>query len=213
MKGNALKLRKAHVLGMALLVVAAAGTLLLSTTSWAATEDECYFDDGTHKGWFQDLGSFTLASEELISATVGEKRIDREGRTVTPIRIRGMAGRGKATGIGETVYWLDTSRPVESGVRSKLRGQEFPAVHEMGFHLFLTTEALPGKIFRSINPAVMVNDNALSFPPRPGSRYVLKNVVEFEDVDDPGFVVAKIVSNHTYYAGSRRPGLSGRHEN
>lgn len=206
MKGNALKLRKGYMLGLALLVVAAGGALLLTSSLWAAATPppECYFE-GEHTGWFAGLGSFTLASEESINALVGEQFIDREDKAVTPLRIRGMAGRGNAAGIGETVYWLDTSRPVASGVRAKVAGREFPAVHQMGFHLFLTTEALPGKIFRSINPAVMVNNNAMSFPPKPGSRYALKNVVEFEEVNDPGVVAARIVSNHNQYLGSKRP--------
>jgi hypothetical protein len=214
MKGNAWKPRKGHVLMLALLIAAVAGTLLVTPDSWAQDgEDECYFEDGTHKGWAEGVGTFELASEESLSATIGQKLIDRDGKMVRPIQIRGMAGRGRATGIGETVYWLDTSRPVESGLRSKLRGHEFPAVHEMGFHLYFTAEALPGKIFRSINPAIMVNDNATSFPPKPGTRYVLKNVVEFEDVDDPGHVAARILSNHNRYAGSRRPGLIRHFEN
>jgi len=215
MKGNVLKLRKVHVLSMALLAVAAVGTLLLTTRLWAQepSEDPCHFENGEHKGWIEGLGTFSLASTEDIEAFVGESSTDREGKRVTPIRIRGMAGRGYATGIGETVYWLDTSRPVASGLRSKLRGQEFPAVHEMGFHLFFTTEALPGKIFRSINPAVMVNNNATSFPPKPGSRYVLKNVVDFEAVDAPGVVAARIVSNTTTYVGSGRSHFSQRLEN
>ncbi|HKI01530.1 MAG TPA: hypothetical protein VKK31_06080 [Thermoanaerobaculia bacterium] len=214
MKGNVLKLRKGHALCMALLAIAAAGTLLLKAPLWAQEDpvDPCHFE-GRHVGWFASLGTFSLASTEDIEAIVGESSLDREGKAVKPIQIRGMAGRGRATGIGETVYWLDTSRPVASGIRAKLRGQEFPAVHEMGFHLFLTTEALPGQIFRSINPAVMVNNNSMSFPPKPGSRYVLKNVVEFEDVNDPGFVVARIVSNHNQYLGSGRLGISRRHEN
>jgi len=214
MKGNVLKLRKSQVLCLALLVVAAAGTLLLTTRLWAQepVEEPCSFE-GEHTGWVNGLGDFSLASEESISAGIGEKSVDREGKAVRTIRILGMAGRGYATGIGETVYWLDKSRPVASGLRAKLRGQEFPAVHEMGFHLFFTTEALPGKIFRSINPAIMVNNNAMSFPPRPGARYALKNVVEFEAVDEPGVVAARIMSNHNQYVGSRRSGFSQRLEN
>jgi len=187
--------------------------MLVATSSSAQDDDPCYFSDGTHRGSFDGLGAFTLSSEELVSAAVGTKFIDRDGRIVTPIRIRGLAGRGQAEGIGETVYWLDTSRPVTSGIRSKQRGQEFPAVHEMGFHLFLTTEALPGKIFRSINPAIMVNENSTSFPPKLGSSYALKSVVEFEDVAEPGIVAARIESNHNRYVGSGRAGLSRLHEN
>jgi hypothetical protein len=213
MKGNALKLRKGYVLGMALLLVAAASTLLLASHLWAVEGDQCYFEDGTHVGWFQALGDFNMASTEELESLVGEAQLDSSGKTVTPIRILSMVGRGRATGIGETVYWLDTSRPVASGLRSKLRGHEFPAVHQMGFHLFLTTEALPGKVFRSMNPAIMVNDNATSFPPRVGTRYRLQNVVAFEDVEEPGIVAARILSNHNQYAGSRRPDHGGRREN
>jgi hypothetical protein len=207
-----MKLRKAYLFGLAVLAVAAVGVLF--TTTVLAEESRPCFINGWHTGWFSDAGEFTLQSEEEIEGEVSSSTVDGQGKIVTPIRVRGMAGRGRAEGVGETVYWLDTARPVSSGLRSKLRGVEFPAVHEMAFHLYLTTEALPGKIFRSINPAVMVNDNATSFPPKLGSQYVLKNVVEFEDINEPGIVAARILSNHARYVGSRRSELiRQRHEN
>jgi hypothetical protein len=152
-------------------------------------------------------GAFAAATTEEIGATVGEKYIDRNGLSSLPLRVVEMAGGGQTEGVGRTEYWLDKSRPVESIVRAKAPGRDFPAVHEMRFHLLLTTEALPGRTFRSINPAVMANDNATSFPPKLGSRYVLKDVVELEDVNDPGVVVVRVLSNKGEIVGSGRFGF------
>jgi hypothetical protein len=210
MKGNGLKLRRVHILGLSIFVLAGAAVLVSTSDSiaqWTPEEEEQHRLLGYHGVQITGQGEFLVASEESISAVAGEKYIDRNGLSVIPLRILGMAGRGYVEGVGESVYWLDKSRPVEgSMVRGKARGSDFPAVHEMRFHLFLTTEALPGRTFRSINPAVMVNNNSMSFPPRLGSRYVLKNVVELEDVNDPGVVVVRIVSNRNQIVGSGRSG-------
>jgi hypothetical protein len=215
MKGNGWKLRKVYALGLGILVVAGAALLLSSTYSSAAEEQNPHWIQGVHYFEIDGQGSFAVASEESMAAE-GEptKRfVDRNGLSTLPIRIFGMSGRGYVEGLGETMYWLDKSRPVgRSMIREKVRGTAFPAVHEMHFHLLLTTEALPGRTFRSINPAVMVNSNATSFPPQVGAQYELKQVVELEDVDDPGPVVIRILSNRNQIVGVGRfgRGLNGR---
>lgn len=204
MKGNGLKLRRAHVLGLSVLVLAGAAVLVGTSDSSAQSDDE-HIVDGVHIYQINGLGEFSAASTESIAASFEEKYIDREGLSTVPIKVLGMAGRGYTDAVGETMYWLDKSRPVEgSRMQSKTRDSDFPGVHEMHFHLLLTTEALPGRTFRTINPAVMVNNNAMSFPPKVGARYVLKNVVELEDVNEPGVVVIRILSNKNQIVGSRR---------
>jgi hypothetical protein len=183
-----------------------------SLSAWTEEENEEHRLQGFHGIQVTGVGEFTAASEESIAARpMGPRFIDRDGLSTLRLRVLGMAGRGYVEGVGETMYWLDQSRPLEgSVVRGKTPGIEFPAVHEMHFHLLLTTEALPGRTFRSINPAIMVNNNATSFPPKLGSRYVLRNVVELEDVNDPGTVVLRIVSNRNQIVGSGRSSLGRR---
>ena len=198
------------VLVLSVLLLAGAALLLSApylSAQWTPDEEERHRLAGVpgHQIQIDSLGEFAVESEESIAAVAEEKFLDRNGLINRPIRVLGMAGRGYAEGIGETVYWMDKSRLVEgSGVRSKVRGAEFPAVHEMRFHVFLTTEALPGVTLRSMNPAIMVNNNATSYPPRLGARYVLKNVVELEDVENPGVVIARILSNRNEIVGSGR---------
>jgi hypothetical protein len=204
---NELKLHKVQVLALSVVVLAGVALLLSAPylSAWTPEEEEEHRLAGYHTYQIDGLGQFSMDSSESIAAVSEEKFLDRNGLSNRSIRILGMAGRGYSDGIGETMYWLDKSRPVEgSGMRAKARGAEFPAVHEMRFHLLLTTEALPGRTLRSVNPAVMVNNNATSFPPRMGSRYVLKNVIELEDVDNPGVVVGRILSNRNKIVGSRR---------
>ena len=209
MKGYGLKLRRAHILGLAILVLAGTAVFLSTTDSSAQTDDdELHRLMGFHSVQIVGQGDFVVSSEESIIATASAKRfVDQSGRSTLPIHIFGMEGHGHAEGVGETTYWMDTSRPVEgSMMRAKTPGSNFPAVHEMHFHLLLKTEALPGRTFRSINPAIMVNNNALAFPPQIGSGYVLKNVVELEDIDEPGVVAVRILGNRNRIVGSGRSG-------
>ena len=209
MKGFGWQLRRTRVFALGVLVLTG-GAFLVSTSVSSEVvpiSQECPFE-GDHVISIDGLGQFNVDTAELIGARGGEKYLDRKGLATRPIEILGMAGRGYAEGVGETMYWLDKSRPMDgSMVKARAQGADFPAVHEMHFHLFLTTDALPGRTFRSINPAVMVNNRAMSFPPRQGSRYVLKNVVEFEDVNEPGVVVISILSNRNERVGRERHNL------
>lgn len=209
MRNNESKLRRAQVLVLSVVVLAGVALLLSAPylSAWTPEEEEQHRLWGVpgHTMQIDGVGQFDVASEESISAVSQDKFLDQNGLINRSIRVLGMAGRGYSEGIGETVYWMDKSRSAgESGMRAKVRGAEFPAVHEMRFHLFLTTEVLPGVTLRSINPAVMVNKNATSYPPRIGARYVLKNVVELEDVENPGVVIARILSNSNQIVGAGR---------
>lgn len=204
MKGIGFKLRKVHVFGLSVLLLAGVA-LVADVTAQQEGEEWCYLM-GFHQYQINGGSTFTSASEESITANAdGQRFTDRNGLSTLPVKVLGMAGRGYTEGVGETMYWVDKSRPVKgSGFRAKTAGAAFPAVHEMHFHLRLTTDTFPGRTFQSINPAVMVNNNAMSFPPKVGSRYVLKQPVEFEDIDNPGETVLSIVSNRNEMIGSGR---------
>lgn len=217
MKNSESKLRRVQVLVLSVVVLAGVAFLLSApylSAQWTPEEEERHRLAGVpgHDIQLDNLGTFNVQSEESISAVSEGRFVGKNGLISRPIRVLGMAGRGYSEGIGETVYWMDKSRPVGgSGMQAKVQGAEFPAVHEMRFHLFLTTEALPGVTLRSINPAVMVNTNATSYPPRIGARYVLKRPVELENVENPGVVVGRILSNRNEIVGSGRDGgLEGR---
>ncbi|HYG63324.1 MAG TPA: hypothetical protein VEL74_12135 [Thermoanaerobaculia bacterium] len=203
---KALNLRKSYLVGLAILALAVTAIFInTSGLSAQSSEDEYHTLLGYHG--YQSPGGviFESASTESISANVEEKYLDRKGLATRELNVRGMAGRGYSEGLGETMYWLDKSRPVKgSVVRAKTPGAEYPAVHEMHFHLLLVSDIFPGKTLRSINPAIMVNNNATSFPPKPGARYQLKNVVELEDVENPGEVMFRIVSNRNQIIGAGR---------
>jgi hypothetical protein len=138
-----------------------------------------------------------------VVAEFGEPFLQKSGQKTVPIRIASIDGRGFAEGIGETYFWLDASRPVASAIWEKSPGTEFPAVQEMRFHFFYTIEAMPGKIYRSINPAIMRADSLSSFPPPPGTFYRLVKSVDLEEIHHPGVVVGRVLSNELTMGGRR----------
>jgi hypothetical protein len=154
-------------------------------------------------GTYQETG---IGKATQIMARVKPAFISKSGLKTVPLEIVSIGGRTFAEGIGETRFWLDATRPVPSAIWEKRPGTEFPAVQEMRFHFFYTLEALPGRVFRSINPAIMRSNNVRAFPPLSGTRYHLVQPVEIEDVSDPGVVVGKVLSNE-FTVGRHRSGL------
>jgi hypothetical protein len=198
-------------------------TLALNTSSSALPSKvgETFFcpEDGLphewHTGGFEGLGTFQevpAGEPSPIVAKIGQPFLSDGGLKTVPLQILSIGGHGFAEGIGHTHFWLDASRPVRSAIWEKRAGTEFPAIQEMRFHFFYTLEAMPGKIFRSINPAVMRSDNVRAFPPPPGTVYRLARVVEMEDMSDPGVVVGRILSNRVTIPRAKpplKPELSG----
>lgn len=148
-----------------------------------------------------------------IMVEVGDSYLSKRGQKVVPLKIVSIGGRAFAEGIGETQFWLDASRPVTSAIWEKSPGTEFPAVQEMRFHIFYTLEAMPGRVFRSINPAILRSENVSAFPPLPGTVYRLVEPVQLEDVKEPGVVVGTLLRNQVTIPGrryERTPELRGR---
>jgi hypothetical protein len=119
----------------------------------------------------------------------------KSGLKTVPFNIVTFGGRGFAEGLGETNFWLDATRPVESAIWEQAPSTEFPAIQEMRFHVFYTVEALPGKVLRSINPVIMRSGDVRAFPPPPYTVYKLVKPVELEDVQETGVVVARLLTN------------------
>lgn len=168
-------------------------------------------EDGTYHPEFHEVtisgvGTFQEQSVEgpsQIMVQIDKQFRSRNGLKTVPFQIVSIAGRGFAEGIGETQFRLDASRPVTSAIWEKEAGTEFPAIQEMRFHFFYTVEAMPGKVFRSADPAVMRSEHVAAFPPPPGTTYRLVRAVELEEVGRPGVVVGRILSNQVVIPGPR----------
>lgn len=142
-------------------------------------------------------GTFQETSGEAspIVVRVGQQYKLKTGQKVVPLGAVSISGQGFAEGIGGTRYWLDPTRPVNSAIWEKTPGTEFPAIQEMRFHFFYTLEAMPGKTFRSINPARMRSNNVRAFPPPSGTVYRLMEPVRLEEVSEPGVVAGRVLAN------------------
>jgi hypothetical protein len=151
-----------------------------------------------HQIVIDSLGTFTevgTGAPSQIMVEVGHQFLTKSGQKTVPLKIVSIGGTGFAEGLGATRFWLDATRPVTSAIWEKQLGTEFPAIQEMRFHFFYTMEAMPGRVFRSVNPAVMRSDDVRAFPPPPGTVYNLAKAVELEDASEPGIVFGRIVSN------------------
>jgi hypothetical protein len=149
-----------------------------------------------HQWLIPGLGVYAAAPAEEVIVETGGTSLSADGLRMVELHIQAVNGLDDVKGLGETQFWLDKSRPAGPSVlKEQAAGRSFPARQEMRFHFLFKTEALPGKVFRSINPAVMVSEYVTSFPPQPGATYHLQQIVELEDVADPGKVAMKVLSN------------------
>jgi hypothetical protein len=182
------------------------------STSTAKDHDGTDWPHSAHDAVFTGLGTFQeeqVKETDPIMVEFGEPYRTSSGQKVVPFKVLSIGGRAFAEGVGETRFWLDPSRPVISAIWEKTPGTEFPAIQEMRFHFFYTVEAMPGKVFRSINPSVMRSDNVRAFPPPPGTIYTLARVVNLEDINEPGVIVGKLLTNRVVVPdreGRQRPG-------
>lgn len=155
-------------------------------------------EDQPHEGEIIGFGAFQetgAGKRTQIVVRLGEPYRTEKGLKTVPFEILSIGTSGFAEGLGATTFSLDPSRPVTSAIWEKEPGTEFPAVQEMRFHFFYTVEAMPGKVFRSVNPAIMRSDSVLSFPPPRGTTYNLVGPVELEDTSKPGAPAGRILHN------------------
>jgi hypothetical protein len=167
---------------------------------------ECTIFELEHAAIFPTLGTvkeIVGGGPSQVVAKVGEEFVAKNGRRVVSLQILSIGGRGFVEGLGETRFWFDATRPLTSAIWERVPGTGFPAIQEMRFHFFYTFEAFPGKVFRSMNPAVMRSDNVRAFPPPPRTTYRLVKPVDLEDISEPGVVAGRIVSNRAVIPAPR----------
>jgi hypothetical protein len=106
-----------------------------------------------------------------ISATAGATTKTPDGRQTTRLIVNNTYTSGRVEGVGDLAITLDTSRtPPPSSLTANQTGQAFPATQTMRFFpVFI----LNGEVFNSADAAELVNSSVTSFPPRPGTVYVL----------------------------------------
>jgi hypothetical protein len=154
-------------------------------------------------GWGRLQETPERGSNRII-AEIGRPFVAKSGVKTVPFKILSVTGGGSVEGMGESKFWLDATRPVTSAIWEKRPGTEFPAIQEMRFHFFHTFEGMPGRVFRSMNPARMRSDHVAAFPPPPGTVYRLAEPVQLEDISEPGVVIGRVLSNRAEIPRPRR---------
>ena len=204
-----MRIRRAIVLAFALVLVGAGASwvsssvadtprkLMLPQKATVAVICGIKSADEAHLVQIDGAGTFQETSGEAspIVVKIEQPYKLKTGQKTVPLSAISISGTGYAEGIGGTRYWLDPTRPVASAIWEKTPGTEFPAIQEMRFHFFYTFEAMPGKTFRSINPARMRSNNVRAFPPPSGTTYRLVEPVELEEISAPGVVVGRVLAN------------------
>jgi hypothetical protein len=108
-----------------------------------------------------------------IVAVVGQTGLTPDGRQTTQLTVRGTHTEGFVSGVGDLVITMDSSQAApKSSLTANQRGAAFPATQTMRFFPVLT---LNDEAFTSTTPVQVVSSSVTSFPPQPGTVYVLTN--------------------------------------
>lgn len=128
-------------------------------------------------------GGPTVAADTAgsISANTGATTKTPDGRQTTQLIIKHTYTSGQVEGIGDLEITLDSSRPQPpSSLTSNQPGAAFPATQTMRFYpVFI----LNGEVFKSDDSAELVNSSVTSFPPRPGTAYVLTRHITLKSAE------------------------------
>jgi hypothetical protein len=133
----------------------------------------------------------TFSGEMAVRA--GEP-FESEGLANVPLVITGHNTVGDVAGLGQITVSRDPEREAPASVlRENRPGEGFPATQEMLVNIHVTLASLPGFVLRNTETGVLLNDQQDGFPPR-NARYRLQEPLNLERVDEPGQVVARILS-------------------
>jgi hypothetical protein len=113
------------------------------------------------------------STQGAIQALVGATTLTSDGRQATQLTVRDTHTEGFVEGVGNLVITLDTSRQSpSSSLTANQTGSLYPATQVMRFFpVFILND----ETFTSTTPVQVVNSNVTSFPPKPGTVYVLTN--------------------------------------
>jgi hypothetical protein len=160
----------------------------------------CHDDGATIE--ITGLGTFTGQFDGSISVLTGTQQTEPDGRVTIPLILQHYKTVSTVQGIGRTVLMLNPSQSVPaSSITQNTAGIDFPATQTMRLPILMSIEAQPGRTFRSIGYGSL-QATTDSFPPRPGTMYVLQAPLDFEDTANPGPVAARITSVHTRIVSS-----------
>lgn len=110
-----------------------------------------------------------------IDVTTGGTTTDPAGHQVTSLKVDRVYSMGNVEGIGTLAISMDSSRTAPaSTLRANQKGATFPATQTMRFFPVLV---LNDEIFKSEGPVEVVSSSVSSFPPKPGTTYVLTNAL------------------------------------
>lgn len=140
-----------------------------------------------------NVGTFSGDFEGSLTVAPGVQ-IMQDERAMLPLAIRGHKTEGNIDRLGRVSVSHDGTRPAPlSHLRQNEPGNAFPATQEMYVNILVKIEKLEGITLRNVRPGVLLNPSLDSFPPR-NAKYDLQAPMDLEDVDNPGPVLARIVS-------------------
>lgn len=122
--------------------------------------------------------SFDAVTQGAIQAVAGETTTTADGRERMQLTVTDTATEGYVEGIGPLQITMDKNKPaVPSSLTANQKEAPFPATQTMRFYPQFN---LNGEVFSATTPVHVVNSSVKSFPPEPGTVYVLTNEVVLE---------------------------------
>ena len=139
-------------------------------------------------------GEYAASFSGEMAVTVDES-FEENGYAIVPLAIRGHRTVGHAEGLGRLTVDRDPEREAPPSRLAEIEpGTGFPATQDMHVKICVTApDVLPGVALRNVEPGILRNVGQESFPPR-NARYELQAPLDLERVDEPGMIVARILS-------------------
>ena len=110
-----------------------------------------------------------------IEAVVGKTSTNPQGHQVTELTVTDTYTNGRVEGIGNVAITLDAARTAPpSTLTANQKGAAFPATQVMRFYPVFV---LNDEVFKSNEAVEVVSSSVTSFPPAPGTTYVLTNAM------------------------------------
>jgi hypothetical protein len=153
------------------------GWFFLNDASAVAAAVEC---DGSKDHMIGLNGGTPVLAETDggILVLPGNPGVTPDGRTTLPLTVTDVFSKGTVEGLGELTISLDRSKPAPAGaLTANQKGAAFPATQVVQFY---PSFDLNGETFQTQAPARVMNSNVKSFPPAPGTVYVLTNEMELK---------------------------------
>jgi hypothetical protein len=127
-------------------------------------------------------------------AVRAEEPIETDGVASVPLLITGHRTVGEVDGLGQITVARDPDREApRSMLYENSPGEGFPATQDMLVNIHVTLASLPDMVLRNVKTGTLRNESQESFPPR-NARYELQEPLDLERVDEPGTVIARILS-------------------